>query len=251
MKRHGSRRVCRLPRSAFPWFESYQAASASLYDQVWMTGWRFTSSMPAIMRSLSSCFEVTRMWRRTDRANLEKKPSMRLSHERTMLGREGKLEASGRSSGEPSSGFFRYMRGMIIEDQLDCSPGRVSSIEELEQFDELAAAMAISHERMDLAGKQINSCQQAERAMAFVLMIPRKSGVNTGFGRQIGRRGCDGLDSGLFIARDDRHRLAPLVRFGRSFFQDLDFTIDAQNLGAVRWRRRCRERMERARPRRA
>src|SRR6476661_1551099 len=51
-------------RSAFPWFESYQAASASLYDQVWMTGWRFTSSMPAIMRSLSSCFEVTRMWRR-------------------------------------------------------------------------------------------------------------------------------------------------------------------------------------------
>src|SRR6202521_6116434 len=68
-------------RSAFPWFESYQAASASLYDQVWMTGWRFTSSMPAIMRCLSSCFEVTRMWRKTDRANLEKKPSMRLSHE--------------------------------------------------------------------------------------------------------------------------------------------------------------------------
>jgi hypothetical protein len=29
-----------------------------------MTGWRLTSSMPAMMRSLSSCFEVTRMWRR-------------------------------------------------------------------------------------------------------------------------------------------------------------------------------------------
>src|SRR5258707_5705228 len=43
--------VWRRPRSAFPWFESYQAASASLYDQVWMTGWRLTSSMPAIMRS--------------------------------------------------------------------------------------------------------------------------------------------------------------------------------------------------------
>src|ERR1700676_3108328 len=78
-------RPCRLPlpgsRSAFPCFESYHAASASLYDQVWMTGWRLTSSMPAIMRSLSSCFEVTRMWRKTDRVNLEKKPSMRLSHE--------------------------------------------------------------------------------------------------------------------------------------------------------------------------
>src|SRR6185436_16248573 len=82
-KVHGRRRGIHRqpPRSAFPWFESYQAASASLYDQVWVTGWRFTSSMPAIMRSLSSCFEVTRMWRRTERANLEKKPSMRLSHE--------------------------------------------------------------------------------------------------------------------------------------------------------------------------
>jgi hypothetical protein len=46
-----------------------------------MTGWRLTSSIPAMMRSLSSCFEATRMWRRTERANLEKKPSIRLSHE--------------------------------------------------------------------------------------------------------------------------------------------------------------------------
>jgi hypothetical protein len=46
-----------------------------------MTGWRLTSSIPAMMRCLSSCFEVTRMWRRTDRANFEKKPSMRLSQE--------------------------------------------------------------------------------------------------------------------------------------------------------------------------
>ena len=46
-----------------------------------MTGWRLTSSMPAMMRSLSSCFDATRMWRRTERANLEKKPSMRLSQE--------------------------------------------------------------------------------------------------------------------------------------------------------------------------
>ena len=46
-----------------------------------MTGWRLTSSMPAMMRSLSSCLDVTRMWRRTERANLEKKPSIRLSQE--------------------------------------------------------------------------------------------------------------------------------------------------------------------------
>jgi hypothetical protein len=40
-----------------------------------------TCLMPAMMRSLSSSFEATRMWRRTERANLEKKPSTRLSHE--------------------------------------------------------------------------------------------------------------------------------------------------------------------------
>lgn len=46
-----------------------------------MTGWRLTSPLPAMMRALSSCFEATRIWRRTERANLEKNPSMRLSHE--------------------------------------------------------------------------------------------------------------------------------------------------------------------------
>ena len=80
--------------------KSYQAASASLYDQVWMTGWRFTSSMPAIMRSLSSCFEVTRMWRRTDRANLEKKPSMRLSHEPCLGVKVNSKRPGGRASSQ-------------------------------------------------------------------------------------------------------------------------------------------------------
>jgi hypothetical protein len=33
-------------------------------------GCRLTSSMAAMMRSLSSCLEVTRMWRKTERASL-------------------------------------------------------------------------------------------------------------------------------------------------------------------------------------
>jgi hypothetical protein len=40
-----------------------------------MTGWRLISSIPAMMRSLSSCLDATRIWRRTERANLEKKPA--------------------------------------------------------------------------------------------------------------------------------------------------------------------------------
>src|SRR5204863_7573340 len=39
------------------------------------------SSMKAIRRCLSSCLELTRIWRSTERASLEKKPSMRVSHD--------------------------------------------------------------------------------------------------------------------------------------------------------------------------
>src|SRR5207342_1452591 len=37
--------------------------------------------MAAMIRSLSSCLDATRMWRSTERASLEKKPSTRLSQE--------------------------------------------------------------------------------------------------------------------------------------------------------------------------
>jgi hypothetical protein len=93
---------------------------------------------------------------------------MRLSQ-----GRKGELEATGRSSGEPSSGFFRDVRRMIVEDQLDRSASRISVIEEFKEFDELSAAVAIFDQSMDLAGEQIDPCQQAEGAVAFVLMITR------------------------------------------------------------------------------
>src|SRR6266849_2625923 len=66
-----------------------------------------------------------------------------------------------------ASGFSRDVRGMIVEDQLDCGAGRVSGVEKLEEFDELSAAMAVFNEGMDLAGEQINSSQQTEGAMAF------------------------------------------------------------------------------------
>jgi hypothetical protein len=55
--------------------------------------------------------------------------------------------------------------------------------------------MAVSDERMDLAGKQVDSGQQAQRAMALVLVIPHKSHVDAGFGRQIRRRRCESPDS--------------------------------------------------------
>src|ERR1700704_7137859 len=145
-----------------------------------------------------------------------------------MLGREGEREASRWSSVEPGSCFSRYVGGMIVEDQLDRGAGRISGVETLEEFDELPAAVAISDERMDLAGKQVDSGQQAQRAMAFVFVIPREGGVDAGHGRQIRRRRRDGLDSRLFVVGNDRHSLDGFARLGGGSLQNLDLAGDAQ-----------------------
>lgn len=142
-----------------------------------------------------------------------------------MLGREGKVEAARRARGEPSSGFPRYVRGVIVEDQFDRRVGRIGGIEPLEEFDELAAAVAISDQSVDLSGEQINPGQQAEGAMAFVLIIPRHGRMAAWHGRQIRRRRGDGLDSGLVIVGNDGDRLPRLlglggVRLGGGFFQN-------------------------------
>ena len=82
------------------------------------------------------------MWRRTERASLEKKPSMRLSQE-PCLGVKVNSKRAGGLLGEPSFGLLGDVRGMIVEDQLDRRVGRIGGIEKLEEFDEFAAAMAI------------------------------------------------------------------------------------------------------------
>ena len=136
-----------------------------------------------------------------------------------MLGRERKVEAACWPRVEPSSGFPRDVCGMIIEDQFDRGACRIGGVEKLEEFDELAAAMAVSDESVDLSGEQINSGQQAERAMTFVLMISRKGRMDAGRRRQIRRCRRDGLDSWLLVVGDDRDRLGRLLRLAAAFFR--------------------------------
>ena len=83
-----------------------------------------------------------------------------------MDGRESELEAAGRSSGEPASGLLRYMSGMIVENQLNRGAGRIGGIKEPEEFDELAAAVAVSDQGMNLPGEQIDPSQQADEGVA-------------------------------------------------------------------------------------
>jgi hypothetical protein len=61
------------------------AASSVWWRQRWMAGSRLRSLMNSMMRCFSSCFELTRMWRGTERAALAKKPSTRLSQEPCFL----------------------------------------------------------------------------------------------------------------------------------------------------------------------
>jgi hypothetical protein len=85
------------------------------------------------------------------------------------------------SDQKPSTGgvsiFRRQMaeRGVIVEDQFDRCVRRIDSVEKLEKLDEFAAAMAIFDQRMDLAGDEIDAGQQANRAVAFVLMLAREA----------------------------------------------------------------------------
>ena len=90
---------------------------------------------------------------------------------------------------------------MIVEDQLDRGAGRIGGIEKLEEFDELAAAVAIPDERVDLAGEQIDPGQQAERAMAF---------VNYGCGLPAQPKGRRSL-RGRFWKKPCRCRCGPLL----------------------------------------
>ena len=103
-----------------------------------------------------------------------------------VLGREGEFELTGRLLGEPSLGLLGDVRRMIVEDQLDRCVGRIGGVEELEEFNEFAAAVAVLDEGVDLAGEQIDAGQQADRSVALVLVVARESRMSAGLGRQVG-----------------------------------------------------------------
>src|SRR5215831_4778998 len=119
---------------------------------------------------------------------------------------------------------------MIVEDQLDGRVGRVSRVEKLEEFDELAAAMAFLYQGMDLAGEEINPGEQAERAVALVLVVTRKARKHARLGRQIRPGGCDRLDARLLVIGDNHRRLSLLLLSGGGFLEDSDLAVDAQYL---------------------
>ena len=86
---------------------------------------------------------------------------------------EGEFEAARGLIGEPGSGLLGDVGRMIVEDQLNRRMGRIGGIEKLQEFDELAAAMAIPDQGVNLTGEQIDAGQQADRAVTFVFAASR------------------------------------------------------------------------------
>ena len=75
---------------------------------------------------------------------------------------------------------------MIVEDQVDRRIGGIGRVQDLEKFDELAAAVAVFDESMDLAGQQIDASQEARGTVAVVFVIPGESRMHAGHGRKVG-----------------------------------------------------------------
>src|SRR3984893_1173631 len=119
---------------------------------------------------------------------------------------------------------------MIIKDQLDRGMRRVSGVKNFEEFNELAAAVPVPDQSVNLASEQIDSGQQAHRTMTLVLVVARKTGMGARFWRQVRTRARDRLQTGLLVIRDDRHRLAGLL-LGGSLLEDCDLAVDAQHFG--------------------
>ena len=142
-----------------------------------------------MMRFSSSCLDATRIWRSTERASLEKKPSTRLSQE-PCLGVKMNSKRPAGCSASQALVSLEMLRRMIVEDQLDRRMARIGGVEELEEFNEFAAAVAVLDESVDLAGEQIDAGQQADRAVALVLVVAREGRMSAGLGRQVrGGRG--------------------------------------------------------------
>ena len=148
-----------------------------------------------------------------------------------MLGREDEFEAARRLIGEPGFGFLGDVRGMIVEDQPDCRMGRIGGVDELEEFDEFAAAMAVLDQGVNLAGEQIDTGQHTDCAVALVLVIAGEGRVFAGLRRQVRGGRSERLNAGLLVIGDDRHRIAGLlVRSGRGGLNKPYLAVDAQNL---------------------
>ena len=128
------------------------------------------------------------MWRSTERASLEKKPSTRLTG--AVLGGEDKGEAAFRLGGEPSLSLLGDVRRMIVEDQLDRRMARIGGVEELEELNDSRLRWRSLTRAWTWPVSRSMPASRLDRAVALVLVVAPEGRMPAGLGRQV--RGGDG-----------------------------------------------------------
>jgi hypothetical protein len=140
-----------------------------------------------------------------------------------VLGSEGEFEAVCGLLRDPGSGLFGDVRRMVVEDQFDRRVGRIGGVEQLEEFDEFATAMAILDQGVDLAGDEVDAGQKADRAVALLFVLACESRMYAELGRQVWSRRLNGLDARFLVVGDDRHLGWFLLRRDCCFLQSAIF----------------------------
>src|SRR5215468_869918 len=79
--------------------------------------------------------------------------------------RECEGEAASGLRRQPARGLVRDMGGMVVENDLDRSVSRIGGIEQLEKFNEFAAAVAFLDEGVNVTGEQIDTGHQGQCAI--------------------------------------------------------------------------------------
>jgi hypothetical protein len=92
---------------------------------------------------------------------------------------------------------------VIVENDLDRRCGRVGCVEDFEELNELATAMDVLDERVPNTGNQSDTRRQGQRAVAPVLVVALRGGVDAGNRREIRHGIADRLNTGPLIIGDD------------------------------------------------
>ena len=121
---------------------------------------------------------------------------------------------------ESGSCFSRYVRGMIIEDQLDGGAGWISGVETLEEFDKLRLRWRSLTRAWTLpVSRSIPATGSACHDVCT--RNPREGRVDAGLGRQMAELWEWLRQPGfrLFVVGDNRHSIDGFARLDGSFFR--------------------------------
>ena len=122
--------------------------------------------------------------------------------------REGEGEAPDRLRRQPTRGLARDMSGMVVEDEFNRGVRRVGRVEEHEELDEFAAAMAFFDQGMDVAGEQVDACHQGQSAVPFILVIAHHGRAGASQWRAIRRGRTDRLEDILQAGKAGAYKAA-------------------------------------------